>query len=194
MRLPAILVTVVLIGGVILGASLADEFVIPPELINDATLQNGGIVGIQEFRFFDDSSIPMVWLNNLRTVFLATFAGLLSFGVLALIVMVVPILFIGFFAATTASAGLSPLLFLLAFVLPHGILEIPALIIAGAAILRLGAAIASPAPGKTISEAWLGAAADWAKVMVGLVLPLLLGAAALEVLLTPRIVTWLFGG
>jgi len=89
---------------------------------------------------------------------------------------------------------LSPLLFLLAFVLPHGILEIPALIIAGAAILRLGAAIASPAPGKTISEAWLGAAADWAKVMVGLVLPLLLGAAALEVLLTPRIVTWLFGG
>jgi uncharacterized membrane protein SpoIIM required for sporulation/ABC-type transport system involved in multi-copper enzyme maturation permease subunit len=194
MRLPAILVTVVLIGGAILGASLADEFVIPPELINDATLQNGGIVGIQEFRFFDDSSIPMVWLNNLRTVFLATFAGLLSFGVLALIVMVVPILFIGFFAATTASAGLSPLLFLLAFVLPHGILEIPALIIAGAAILRLGAAIASPAPGKTISEAWLGAAADWAKVMVGLVLPLLLGAAALEVLLTPRIVTWLFGG
>lgn len=194
MRLPAILVTVVLIGGVILGASLADEFVIPPELINDATLQNGGIVGIQELRFFDDSSIPMVWLNNLRTVFLATFAGLLSFGVLALIVMVVPILFIGFFAATTASAGLSPLLFLLAFVLPHGILEIPALIIAGAAILRLGAAIASPAPGKTISEAWLGAAADWAKVMVGLVLPLLLGAAALEVLLTPRIVTWLFGG
>ncbi len=194
MRLPAILVTVVLIGGVILGASLADEFVIPPELINDATLQNGGIVGIQEFRFFDDSSIPMVWLNNLRTVFLATFAGLLSFGVLALIVMVVPILFIGFFAATTASAGLSPLLFLLAFVLPHGILEIPALIIAGAAILRLGAAIASPAPGKTISEAWLGAAADWAKGMVGLVLPLLLGAAALEVLLTPRIVTWLFGG
>jgi hypothetical protein len=30
--------------------------------------------------------------------------------------------------------------------------------------------------------------------MVGLVLPLLLGAAALEVLLTPKIVNWLFGG
>lgn len=194
MRMPALLVTVVLIGGVVLGASLADQFVIPPELITEGTLQNGGIEGIQEFRFFDDSSIPVVWLNNLRTVFLATFAGLLSFGVLALIVMAVPILFIGFFAATTASAGLSPFLFLLAFVLPHGILEIPALIIAGAAILRLGATIASPAPGRTISEAWLGAAADWAKVMVGVVLPLLLGAATLEVLLTPRIVNWLFGG
>lgn len=194
MRLPALLVIVVLIGGVVLGASLADEFVIPPELINDDTLQNGGIAGIQELRFYDDNSIAMVWMNNLRTILLATFAGLLSFGVLALIVMVVPIAFIGFFAATTASAGLSPLLFLLAFVLPHGILEIPAIIIAGAAILRLGATIASPAPGRTIGEAWLGAAADWAKVMVGLVLPLLLGAAALEVLITPRIAGWLFGG
>ena len=194
MRLPALLVTVVLIAGAVLGASLADQFIIPPELINDATLQNGGIEGLQEFRFYDNSSIPMVWLNNLRTIILATFAGLLSFGVLALIVMVFPVVSIGFFAATTASAGLSPLLFLLAFVLPHGILEIPALIIAGAAILRLGATIASPSPGKTIGEAWLGAAADWAKVMVGLVLPLLLGAAALEVLLTPKIVNWLFGG
>ena len=194
MRLPALLVSVVLIGGVVLGASLADQFIIPPELINQETLLNGGIEGIQEFRFFDNSSILVVLLNNIRTIFLATFAGLLSFGVLALIVMVVPILFIGFFAATSASAGLSPLLFLLAFVLPHGILEIPAIIIAGAAILRLGATIASPAPGRTISESWLGAAADWAKVMVGLVLPLLLGAAALEVLLTPRIVNWLFGG
>jgi uncharacterized membrane protein SpoIIM required for sporulation/ABC-type transport system involved in multi-copper enzyme maturation permease subunit len=194
MRLPALLVTVVLIAGAVLGASLADQFIIPPELINDATLQNGGIEGLQEFRFYDNSSIPMVWLNNLRTIILATFAGLLSFGVLALIIMVFPVASIGFFAATTASAGLSPFLFLLAFVLPHGILEIPALIIAGAAILRLGATIASPSPGKTIGEAWLGAAADWAKVMVGLVMPLLLGAAALEVLLTPKIVNWLFGG
>jgi len=194
MRLPALLVSVVLIGGAVLGASLADLFVIPPELISETTLLNGGIEGIDELRFFDNQSIPIVWLNNLRTIFLATFAGLLSFGVLALIVIVLPILSIGFFAATTASAGLSPIIFLLGFVLPHGILEIPAIIIAGAAILRLGATIASPAPGKTISEAWLSAAADWAKVMVGLVLPLLLGAAALEVLLTPRIVNWLLGG
>jgi uncharacterized membrane protein SpoIIM required for sporulation len=194
MRLPALLVTVVLAAGVVVGAGLADQFVIPPELINEQTLLNGGIEGIQEFRFFEDNSFPMIWLNHLRTVFLATFAGLLSFGVLALIVMAVPILFTGFLTATVASAGLSPLLFLAAFVLPHGILEIPGIILAGAAILRLGATIASPAPGKTLGEAWLGAAADWAKVMVGLVLPLFLGASILEVFVTPRVVYWLFGG
>ncbi len=194
MRLPALLVTVVLAAGVVVGAGLADQFVIPPELINEQTLLDGGIEGIQEFRFFEDNSFPMIWFNHLRTVFLATFAGLLSFGVLALIVMAIPILFTGFLTATVASAGLSPFLFLAAFVLPHGILEIPGIILAGAAILRLGATIASPAPGKTLGEAWLGAAADWAKVMVGLVLPLFLGASILEVFVTPRVVYWLFGG
>jgi uncharacterized membrane protein SpoIIM required for sporulation len=85
-------------------------------------------------------------------------------------------------------------LFLLAFVVPHSILEIPAIILAGAAIFRLGAAIASPSRGKTIGESWLAAMVDWAKIMVGLVLPLLLGAAILEVVVTPRIASWIFGG
>ena len=113
---------------------------------------------------------------------------------LALIVMGVPILLIGFFTATVASAGLSPFLFLLAFVLPHGILEIPAIILAGAAILRLGATLASPAKDQSIGGSWLTALVDWTKVMVGLVLPLLLGAAILEVIVTPRIAAWIFGG
>ena len=40
----------------------------------------------------------------------------------------------------------------------------------------------------------VGATADWAKVMVGLVLPLLLGAAVLEVVITPKVAFWIFGG
>jgi uncharacterized membrane protein SpoIIM required for sporulation len=183
-----------LIGGLILGASLADQFVIPSEFISIDSIKGGTIDGIQNLRFFEDSSIPIVWLNNLRTILLATIAGLLSFGVLSLIVMAVPILLIGFFTATIASAGLSPVLFLLAVVVPHGILEFPAFILAGAAILRLGATLASPSPGKTIGEAWFGGMVDWAKVMVGLVLPLLLGAAIVEVLVTPKVAFWVFGG
>jgi uncharacterized membrane protein SpoIIM required for sporulation/ABC-type transport system involved in multi-copper enzyme maturation permease subunit len=193
-RLPALLVVVVLIAGLILGASLADQFVIPSEFISTESIQDGTISGNENLRFFENSNIPLVWFNNLRTILLATFAGLLSFGVLALIVMVLPVLMIGFFTATIASAGLSPFLFLLAFVVPHSILEIPAIILAGAAIFRLGATIASPSRGKTIGESWLAAMVDWAKVMVGLVLPLLLGAAILEVLVTPRIASWIFGG
>jgi len=194
MRLPALLVIVVLIAGLILGASLADQFVIPSEFISTESIKDGTISGNENLRFFENSNIPLVWFNNLRTIILATIAGLLSFGVLALIVMGLPVLMIGFFTATIASAGLSPFLFLLAFVVPHSILEIPAIILAGAAIFRLGAAIASPSQGKTIGESWLVAMVDWAKVMVGLVLPLLLGAAILEVVVTPRIASWIFGG
>ncbi len=194
MRLPALLVVVVLIGGLVIGASLADQFVIPSEFISIESIRGGTISGLENLRFLEDSNIPSVWFSNLQTIILATIVGLLSFGVLALIVMVLPILLIGFITATIASAGLSPFLFLLAFVLPHGILEIPAIILAGAAIVRLGATLASPSPGRTIGEAWLVAMVDWAKVMVGLVIPLLLGAAIIEVLVTPRIVSWVFGG
>jgi len=95
--------------------------------------------------------------------------------------------------ANFATAGLSPGLFLSAFVLPHGILEIPAMILAGAAILRLGAALATPLPGQTIGESVVQAAAKWARIIVGLVLPILLGAAVLEVYLTPRLAVLLLG-
>ena len=96
--------------------------------------------------------------------------------------------------ASLSSAGISPALFLTAFILPHGILEIPAMILAGGAILRLGARLASPAQGLGIGEAMLRGAADWCKVMLGLVVPMLLGAAILEVFVTPRVVQLLLGG
>lgn len=193
MRLPALLVAIILIGALILGASLASQYVIPPEFINNQSIQSGTIEGIKYIRFFEVGSIPVIWFHNVRTIVLAALMGIVSFGVLALIVMLIPILLIGYFTATIASAGLSPILFLLGFVVPHGILEIPAIIIAGAAILRLGATLATPSPGKTIGQAWLNASAEWAKVMIGLVLPLLLGAAVLEVLVTPQVAIWLFG-
>ncbi len=89
---------------------------------------------------------------------------------------------------------MSPLVFLSAFIIPHGVLEIPALVLAGAAILRLGATLVTPAQGKTIGEAWLVALADWPRIFVAVILPLLLGAAALEALVTPRLAQLLLGG
>jgi hypothetical protein len=58
----------------------------------------------------------------------------------------------------------------------------------------MGATLATPARGQTIGEAWLRSLADWAKIMLGLVLPLLFGAALLEVFLTPRLIVLLLGG
>jgi uncharacterized membrane protein SpoIIM required for sporulation len=79
------------------------------------------------------------------------------------------------------------LTFLAAFILPHGILEIPAIILAGGALLRVGATLTSPAGGRTMGEALLQSLADWFKIMVALVLPMLLVAAVLEIFVTPKV-------
>jgi len=52
----------------------------------------------------------------------------------------------------------------------------------------------SPPRGMTVSDGWLRALADFVKVFVALVLPLLAVAAAVEVHLTPLVAVWAFGG
>jgi uncharacterized membrane protein SpoIIM required for sporulation len=81
-----------------------------------------------------------------------------------------------------------------ALVLPHGVLEVPAAILAGAAILQLGMSFVALPRGRSVGESWLLAWADWARVWLGLVLPLLALAALVETLVTPRIALMLLGG
>jgi uncharacterized membrane protein SpoIIM required for sporulation len=194
MVIPIGFMALALVAAIWIGVGQSRVFVLPENLINRHQLDQGVLSGLESIHFFAVSGVGTVWFHNLRAVLLATALGIFSFGILAVIVLMLPLMIVGYFMATLANTGLSPLLFLSTLVLPHGILEIPAIILAGAAILRMGATLASPAHGQTISEAWLRSLADWAKIMVGLVLPLLLGAAALEVLLTPRLAVWILGG
>jgi uncharacterized membrane protein SpoIIM required for sporulation len=80
-----------------------------------------------------------------------------------------------------------------AAVLPHGFLEIPVMVLAGAAILRLGATLVAPAKDMSIGEAVLRGLADWTRMIVGLILPLLIGAAIIEVMLTPLLTALVMG-
>jgi uncharacterized membrane protein SpoIIM required for sporulation/ABC-type transport system involved in multi-copper enzyme maturation permease subunit len=193
MALPILIMALALLVAVFVGAQQAQVFVLPPELLNWANLDEGALQGLESVRFFSMTGVGTVWLHNLRAIALAMLLGIFSFGVLGVLVLMLPFVLIGYFMASMGSIGLPPTTFMAALVLPHGILEIPAIILAGAAILRLGATLAAPAKGKTIGEAWIAALADWAKIMLALVLPLLLGAAALEILVTPRIALWLLG-
>jgi stage II sporulation protein M len=175
------------------GTVLSDRFVLPAEAFNRESLEGGSILGLESVRFFESNTVPVVWFHNLRTIVIATILGAFTFGVLGVVILMIPFLLIGFFTATMSAIGLSPWLFLGAFVLPHGIFEIPAIIFAGAAILRLGASLVATEQGKSFGESWLRSFADWTRVMVALVIPLLLAAAILEVLVTPRIALLIFG-
>lgn len=187
LALPSALMALLLGAGLLAGIDQSHRFSLPPQLINLDQLRSGSLQELDILPFFSFGSIPVLWFHNLRAILLATVLGVFSFGVLGAMVFMLPLAIIGYLTGFMLENGLSPLVFLTALVLPHGILEIPAIILAGAAVLRLGATLAAPAPGKTIGEAWLLSLADWSKVMVALVIPLLLGAAALEVLITPRV-------
>lgn len=191
--IPLAIMSVMLIAGVWIGASQAKVFPLPAEILNLNKLDQGFIEGLEEVRFFSVSGIGGVWLHNIRVIILAIVLGIFSFGVLGGLIIMLPMTIIGYFMANVANVGLSPAMFFTALVLPHGIIEIPALIIAGASILHLGAVLLAPAKGKTIGEAWLIGFADCVKVLIGLVLPLLLVAATLEVLLTPHFAVYLLG-
>lgn len=193
LAVPIVLMMVGLAAGLLVGSTQAGRFTLPAEMFNFENLNAGFLEGLEGLRFFSVGSISLVWLHNLRVILLATILGIFSFGVLGMVVLLAPLMLMGYFAGTAAAVGISPLLFLSAFLLPHGILEVPAIILAGAAILRLGATLAAPANGQTIGGAWIAALADWFKTMVFLVAPLLLGAALLEIFITPRVVVMIFG-
>jgi stage II sporulation protein M len=132
--------------------------------------------------------------NNVRALLLAALLAVFSFGTLAVALLMAPLAIVFFFVAQAARLGYSPVLFFAAFVLPHGVLELPAAAIATALAVRLGATFMSPRQGVAVSEGWLWALADFVKVFVALVLPLLAFAAAVEVHVTPFAVVWAFGG
>ena len=98
-----------------------------------------------------------------------------------------PLGIVGYFAGNIALAGQQAGRFMLALVVPHAVFEIPASILAGAAILRLGMVMLSPPENMSLGESWMFALGEWARLMVGFVIPLLLAAAAVEVFVTPLI-------
>ncbi len=185
---------ILLIFATAAGVSQASVFRLPLKDFNLQHLNLGVVQGMESLRLFSASNIFTIWYHNLRAIVLATLLGLFSFGVLGLIVLMVPVMLIGYLLASISMIGFSPFLLFGALVLPHGIFEIPAMLLSGAAILRMGATLATPIQGETIGESWLRSLADWAKIMIGLVLPLLLAAAFVEVIVTPRVAMMFLGG
>ena len=196
-KLPVLLMSIILCIGLIIGAVIGSRHAYALQAL---TLQDlGNLEGdlLKQFRDFGLLSVgglAYVWFHNLRVVLLAGLAGLFTFGILGTLILMLPLALIGLLTSLASGAGISPLLFLLAFILPHGILEIPAIILTGAAILKVGATFITPAPGRTIGESVMKALAEWAIVIIGVVIPLFTGAAIIEVFVTPHVVATLLGG
>jgi uncharacterized membrane protein SpoIIM required for sporulation len=105
----------------------------------------------------------------------------------------VPFGILGFLLGQPVVALLGTGTFFIA-VVPHSLVEIPAILIATAAATRLGAVATRPPAGMGVWDAWLLALADAVKVFIGVVLPLLVIAAVIEVYITPLLVIRAMGG
>lgn len=188
LRLPFLIMAAVLVAGYYLGVDQASIFVIPPELIDLSNLDQGVVNGLDNISVLSSQRFAsFILLQNLRAILIATAVGIFTYGVLGIMIIVLPFVLIGYFSVPIIAAGIPAWKLLLGAVAPHGVFEIPALLLAGALIYKLGARLAAPAGGKSISEGLLHGFADWTKIMVGIVIPLLLAAAAMEVFVTPRV-------
>jgi uncharacterized membrane protein SpoIIM required for sporulation len=121
-----------------------------------------------------------IGVNNVQVAIMA-FAGGMTFGVLTVYAMLQNGAMIGVLGAMFTSAGAGLPFF--ALIAPHGSLELPAIVIAGGAGLKMGAALLFP--GDLPRSAALRAAAPVAaRLLLGTV-PLFILAAAIEGFFTP---------
>ena len=132
-------------------------------------------------------SASFIFFNNIRATFLVFLAGAVSFSVLGVIVYLINVGLVGGVLGVFQLVGYSPLPLFAAGLLPHGIFEIPALMLASAVVLRMGAVLVTPQMGKSMGQIMLEQLADWLKVFVGVVVPLLAIAALIEAYITPSI-------
>jgi uncharacterized membrane protein SpoIIM required for sporulation len=194
--LPIGVAVLVLAAGMVFGWIFALQHPLPREMIG--TLQVSQEAFTRDlpstgFEFLPRLDTTSIFWHNVQALVLEVLLGIFSFGSLALILLLAPMGIVGFATGEIALAGINPLVFLLAFILPHGLFELPAAILATALALRLGAAVMSPPRGLSVGENFIRALADLVKVFVFLILPLLLVAAFVEANITPQIVIYFFG-
>jgi uncharacterized membrane protein SpoIIM required for sporulation len=134
----------------------------------------GGVDGQQAFFF--------IFQNNATVLLLAFVLAAVSFGVAAYIVVPPVFVVLGYLASQLFPAGYGTVF--LAAVLPHGIVEISTIVLATAAVFRLGSIVTKPPRGQTVGHAWLVAFGDTLKIALGVILPGLLIAALLEAYVT----------
>jgi len=190
----AMLTVVIAIGlSALVGFVLAARYPLPPQMLQFDEISAETFSNMPAVDWLPTFTGWGVLTNNVRALVGATLLAIFSFGTLAVALLMAPMAIIFFFVAQAAHAGYDPLLFFSAFVLPHGLFELPGAVIATGLAVRLGAVFMSPPDGMTVGQGWLRALADFFKVFIALVLPLLALAAAVEVHVTPAVVVWAFG-
>lgn len=153
------------------------------EQLEKTTVELGSL--ILKDRPTDEITASYLFFNNLRAEILMLFFGMFSFGVGAVMAFILNFALIGGVLGATQVLGFSPLVIFAVGVLPHGIFELPSVLLVCAAVLYMGVRMVTPNRQESISEVFIHTLADWFKIAFGLAFPLLLLAALVEAYITP---------
>lgn len=188
-RGPLVIVVGALIVGAAVGYIFAYQHPLPIPMESWRPMVERGPLLQQQMETISFSGI---FFHNLRILSVAAFLSIVSFGVAGLLVVVVTGGAVGFVVGQIALMNVDVPTFLFAFVLPHGLLEIPALILIGAMNLQLGMCLMTLPKGYSLGDGLLLALVNWGKAATVFV-PLLLLAAFVEVKITPLVVLAIYG-
>lgn len=186
--LPLALVLIMTVLAVFLGAAFAQKHPLPANVLPLNEISANTFGNLQKVRLMPEINTSFIFFNNIRVIILAAISSVFSFGVLALFLTLINMGLVSFIITQIVLLGYNPWLFVATFILPHGIFEIPAILLGMAFALRIGAALVSPPPGLDLGQGLILTTANFLKVLIFVVIPLLLLAAYIEANITPQIV------
>jgi uncharacterized membrane protein SpoIIM required for sporulation/ABC-type transport system involved in multi-copper enzyme maturation permease subunit len=188
MKKPILILALLMIIGAIIGVMIAEQYPLPLNKVKVEGNIELSAQNIQDiFPLFSPVSFFKYLFRNLTTLLLSALLGMVSLGIFGTLPVIGTAAVGGYLIAILGNYGLPVIPLFVGFILPHGVFELSAAILASAALLQAGAKLATPLSGKSVGEVWISGVATWFKVLIGIVLPLLIIAAAVEVWITPRI-------
>jgi uncharacterized membrane protein SpoIIM required for sporulation len=182
-----------MVGAAVIGVFMAQQFPFPDDLKTQLNGQNmlTNLAGLDVYI----SALPFFIVSqNIRVVLLQTLLGIFTLGVLGVLIFMMPWGIISFIAMQFYMAGENPFQFLLGTIVPHGIVELPVLLLIGAAALRWQTATFAPLSNRSLSEVFIIRAAEFWRILLGLGIPLLLLAAMVEAYVTPQVLRLVYSG
>jgi uncharacterized membrane protein SpoIIM required for sporulation/ABC-type transport system involved in multi-copper enzyme maturation permease subunit len=186
-----IVFAVALVSGYLIGLYPDYQLQLPQDVeLSDMTTN---LEQASAFFFGERPVVISIFVQNWRILAGATVLAVFTFGISALLLTPLVYLVLGYLFSQIIAAGYNPLLFA-PTVLTHGIVEIPIIILATAAALKLGAVVTRPPAGMTVGQGWSQTLGDTVRLWMGVILPGLLLAAFIETYVTPVVVRMVFGG
>jgi uncharacterized membrane protein SpoIIM required for sporulation len=189
---PEIIFTVLVTfgGGALLGFWGVRQFPLPVGLLElPETLDLGSLDrAVEQSGLLPSFSVRAILINNTRALLIAGGLAIFSLGMLPQLLLLVPMALIAYVAFQIEPLGVDAWRFIGAFVLPHGLLELPAAILATAQAMRMGVMILrEPDKGGGVTG-MLRELGNFLQLFIAVVLPLLAAAAWIEAQITPWVV------